>query len=84
MRMVAVCYGTAMDKLKDDAQAARPDIPAQSPLLNGLGKENGDLLLITNALLIGNIEFKQENNTWQQYRVSPLQQYPLQQWVWGN
>jgi len=39
--MVAVCYGTAMDKLKDDAQAARPDIPAQSPLLNGLGKKWG-------------------------------------------
>jgi hypothetical protein len=50
----------------------------------GFGKEIEDLLLIANALLIGNIEFKQEKSTWQQYRVNPIQQHPLQQWVWGN
>jgi hypothetical protein len=38
--MVAVYYGTVMDKMKDDTQAACQDIPAQSPLLNGFGKRN--------------------------------------------
>ena len=80
--MVDVCYDSAMDKLKGDAANGVPGSSNSITVVELVAEI--EFLLITNALLIGNIEFKQENNTWQQYRVSPLQQYPLQQWVWGN